>query len=140
MDNGGAVAAAEISVLSGAPVADTESLADWLKGEPELVGRVRPTRHTPGPGELGAVLDTLTVVLGTGGTVTALITSLRTWLAHPRRSDVRLKVRREGGATVEIDAKRVKRADVERLLRQALEQDREQDQEPGQGQGPAVQE
>lgn len=115
-------------MLSEAPVADTESLAGWLGGEPELAGRVRRTGHTPGPQELGAVLDTLTVALGTGGTVTALVTSLRTWLAHPRRSDVRLKVRREGGATVEIDAKRVKRADVEKLLHQALQEQ----PEPGQ--------
>ncbi|MCG7527179.1 hypothetical protein MHW47_22370 [Streptomyces sp. OfavH-34-F] len=133
MDIGGAVATAEIAVLSEAPVADAESLTGWLRGESELVGRVRRTGPSPRPGELGAVLDTVTVALSTGGTVTALIACLRTWLAHPRRSDIRLKVRREGGPAVEIDAKRVKRADVEKMLRAALEEDREQRQDPGTG-------
>ncbi|WP_159027455.1 hypothetical protein [Streptomyces sp. Tue 6075] len=133
MDIGGAVATAEISVLSEAPVADAESLTGWLTGESELVGRVGRTGLPPGPGELGSVLDTVTVALGTGGTITALIASLRTWLAHPRRSDIRLKVRREGGPTVEIDGKRVKRADVEKMLRLALEEDQEQHQDPGTG-------
>ncbi|MEL5954319.1 hypothetical protein AADR41_05985 [Streptomyces sp. CLV115] len=132
MDIGGAVATAEISVLSEAPVADAESLTGWLKGESELVGRVRRTGPPLSPGELGSLLDTVTVALSTGGTITALIASLRTWLAHPRRSDIRLKVRREGGPTVEIDAKRVKRTDVEKMLRQALE-DQEQRQDPGAG-------
>lgn len=115
------MAAAHLSVLSEDPIADAESLADWLRGEPELAGRVRLTGQGPKQGELGSALDTLTVALGAGGTGTALVACLRTWFAQPRRSNVRLKIRREGGATVEIDAKRVKGGDLERLLREALE-------------------
>lgn len=127
------MAAAQVSVLSEDPVADTESLADWLRGEPQLAGRVRASGSAPKPGELGAVLDTLTVALGAGGAgglVTALVPALRTWLAQPRRSDVRLKIGREGGPTVEIDAKRVKTGEVEHLLRQALVHDRDHGQDP----------
>ncbi|MPY62159.1 effector-associated constant component EACC1 [Streptomyces spongiae] len=133
--------AAHISVLSADAVADTESLADWLRGEPQLAGRVRATGGEPRPGELGTVLDTLTVAIGAGGVgglVTALVPALRTWLAQPRRSDVRLKIGREGGSSVEIDAKRVKTGDVEHLLRQALKLD--QDHDPDHGQDPDVQE
>ncbi|MGW8875662.1 effector-associated constant component EACC1 [Streptomyces mirabilis] len=106
-------------------MADTESLADWLRGEPELAGRVRLTGQEPKQGELGSALDTLTVAFGAGGTGTVLVASLRTWLAQPRRSDVRLKIQRENGATVEIDAKRVKTGDLEQLLREALGHDQD---------------
>lgn len=70
------------------------------------------------PGELGAVTDVLIVALGTGGTASVLASSLRTFLAQPRRSDVRITVQAPDGSRVEVDAKRV--ADVENLVRQAL--------------------
>ncbi|WP_380280787.1 hypothetical protein [Kitasatospora purpeofusca] len=109
-----------ISVTGGETVAEAESLTDWLRGEPGLRG-VALTGRTPGPGEMGGVLDTVSVALGAGGGLSVLASSLRTWFAQPRRSDVRLKIRRPGGVTVELDAKRVRAGELEAILRSALE-------------------
>ncbi|GAA1393309.1 hypothetical protein GCM10009639_26280 [Kitasatospora putterlickiae] len=108
-----------ISVTGGETVAEAESLTDWLRGESEL-RKVALTGRAPGPGEMGAVLDTVSVALGAGGGLSVLASSLRAWFAQPRRSDVRLKIRRPGGATVELDAKRVRAGELEEILRAAL--------------------
>ncbi|MEV6979041.1 hypothetical protein [Kitasatospora sp. NPDC093806] len=118
-----------VSGNGGGTGAEAESLADWLRGEPGLVG-VRLKGKAPGPGEMGSVLDTVTVALGAGGGLSVLASSLRTWFAQPRRSDVRLKVRRPGGATVEVDAKRVRAGELEALLREALESADGDDSDP----------
>ncbi|MEU6280490.1 hypothetical protein [Streptomyces sp. NPDC047028] len=114
------MATALISVLSKDPVSDAESLTDWLRGDAGLAGRVRLTGSEPVDGHLGTALDTVTVLLGAGGPLTVLASCLRAWITQPRRSDVRLEIRREGGPTVEIDAKRVAAEDVAELLREAL--------------------
>ncbi|MFJ4095421.1 hypothetical protein ACIPYS_27860 [Kitasatospora sp. NPDC089913] len=100
--------------------AEAESLTDWLRGEPGLT-RVTLTGRAPAPGEMGSVLDAVTVALGAGGALSVLASSLRVWFAQPRRSDVRLKIRRTDGGTLELDAKRVRAGDLEDLLRSALE-------------------
>ncbi|MEV0188039.1 hypothetical protein AB0I39_05825 [Kitasatospora purpeofusca] len=100
--------------------AEAESLTDWLRGEPGLT-RVTLTGRAPAPGEMGSVLDAVTVAIGAGGALSVLASSLRVWFAQPRRSDVRLKIRRADGGTLELDAKRVRAADLEDLLRSALE-------------------
>jgi hypothetical protein len=80
----------------------------------------------PRPGQLGAVSETLVVALGSGGAITVLVSTLagalKTWLSLPRRSDVKIRIRRADGNSVEIDAKRVKAGDVdiEAAIRQAL--------------------
>jgi hypothetical protein len=113
------------SVIDG-DVADLESLDDWLRGERELAGRVTVAGPAPRPGELGAVSATLVVALGSGGAITVLLSALagalKTWLSLPRRSDVKIKIHRADGNSVEIDAKRVKAGDVdiEAAIRQAL--------------------
>lgn len=94
-----------------------ESLADWLRGEPELAGRVRFAVPEPQEGEMGALTDALVVAVGSGGAITVLATSLKTWLAHPRRSDIRVVLRSGKNQTVEIDAKRTTADDVERVVR-----------------------
>ncbi|MFJ4667464.1 effector-associated constant component EACC1 [Kitasatospora purpeofusca] len=100
--------------------AEAESLTDWLRGEPGLT-RVTLTGRAPAPGEMGSVLDAVTVALGAGGALSVLASSLRVWFAQPRRSDVRLKIRRADGGTLELDAERVRAGDLEDLLRTALE-------------------
>ncbi|MFJ9709184.1 hypothetical protein [Streptomyces sp. NPDC101234] len=115
------MATAFICVLSPDPVMDAESLTDWLRGEPELSGRVRLTGGAPAAGQLGVPLDTVSVLLGAGGPLTVLASCLRAWITQPRRSDVKLSVSRENGPAIEIDAKRVSREDMAELLRQALD-------------------
>ena len=116
---GGAVEI-RISCVGGDRAADVESLSDWFRGEPELAGRLRVTGPMPGEGELGALADVLVIAVGSGGTLSVLATSLKAWLAQPRRSDVRIRVQRDGGETVEIDANRVDGERVDALIRQAL--------------------
>ncbi|MGI8335855.1 effector-associated constant component EACC1 [Actinomadura scrupuli] len=110
-----------ISLVGGAPGADVESLGDWLRGEPELAGRVRGEGAAPRPGELGAALDVLVVAVGSGGALTVLGKSLSTWLTQPRRSQVRIRVKGEAGRVIEIDADRVDGARIETLLREVLQ-------------------
>ncbi|MDN3351220.1 hypothetical protein [Actinomadura sp. DC4] len=110
--------AVRVRVANG-DVQALESLADWLRGEPDL--RVRPALAAPRPGELGALTEALVVGVGSGGTVSILATSLKTWLAHPRRSDIRIVVEGTDDRRIEIDARRADAEDVERLLRTIID-------------------
>jgi propanediol utilization protein len=78
------------------------------------------TGPTPGEGELGALADVLVVAVGSGGTLSVLATSLKAWLVQPRGQHVKIRVRRDGEETVEIDADRINAAQADALLRQAL--------------------
>lgn len=109
-----------LSVAGIDPVEGLEQLASWLGQEPELRGRVKPVTTAPEAGELGAMTDAVIAAVGAGGAVSVLAASLRTYLAQPRRSDVRITVQGPDGRRVELDAKRVD--DVEALVRQILEQ------------------
>lgn len=100
---------------------DLADLQDWLRQEPELRGRVAMVAASPNPGELGTLADVLSVAVGGGGALTALAASLKSFLAQPRRSDVRIVVTAPDGRHVEIDAKRV--ADVDTLVTTALGRD-----------------
>jgi hypothetical protein len=109
-----------ISCVDGNRAAGIESLSDWLRGEPKLAGRVSAAGPMPGEGELGALADVLVVAVGSGGTLSVLATSLKAWLAQPQGQHVRIRVRRDGGETVEIDANRIDAEQADALLRQAL--------------------
>ncbi|MGP3924567.1 effector-associated constant component EACC1 [Streptomyces sp. 8N616] len=98
-----------------------ESLSDWLRGDPDFAGRVRVSGPSPGPNEMGGIADHLIIAVGSSGTlIVGLAGALKVWLSHPRRSDVRVKVRCANGRTVELDAKRVAVSDVENMFRLAL--------------------
>ena len=109
-----------ISCVGGDRADGIESLSDWIRGEPELAGRLRIAGPMPGEGELGALADVLVVAVGSGGTLSVLAASLKAWLAQPRRSDVRIRVQQEDGRTVEIDADRIEGERVDALIQQAL--------------------
>ncbi|WHT21808.1 hypothetical protein N8J89_12325 [Crossiella sp. CA-258035] len=82
--------------ISGTGSEQLRDLAAWLHGEDELRGRVELLDAPVRPGELGAELDAV-VVLVTSGTATVLVRSLFGWLG--RRTEARrvtLKVRAEG--------------------------------------------
>jgi Effector Associated Constant Component 1 len=109
-----------VSFVSRDPAVGIESLSDWLRGEPGLAGRVHVGGPTPGEGELGALADVLVVAVGSGGTLSVLATSLKAWLARPRGQHVRIRIWRDGGETVEIDADRIDAEQADVLLSQAL--------------------
>ncbi|MFJ6542030.1 hypothetical protein ACIQMP_15440 [Streptomyces sp. NPDC091385] len=95
-------------------------LASWLRQESELRGAVALSGDL-GSEDLGPGYELLTVALGSGGAITVLTASLKTWLSQPRRSDVRVKIDVPNGRTVEIDAKRVHTSEVDDLIRSAFE-------------------
>ena len=107
-----------LSVAGVDPVEGLEDLADWLRQEPELRGRVGPAPGSPAEGELGALATVLITAVGGGGAVSVLAGSLKAYLAQPRRARVRIKVERPDGHHVEIDAEHIK--DVEGLVRLVL--------------------
>ena len=111
-----------ISMADGA-LTELESLNDWLGGERELAGRVKLASAEPREGELGALSESLVVAVGSGGAISVLAASLKAWLSLPRRSDVRIRIHRGDGSSVDIDAKRVDagHVNVEALIRQALD-------------------
>ncbi|HEV2634864.1 MAG TPA: hypothetical protein VGX23_06925 [Actinocrinis sp.] len=111
-------------------LAELEDLCDWLRAEYELSGRVDLVRTPtapggsgtiPGPREMGAIPAALEIALGSGGALTVLAASIKSWFEQPRRSTYRIRVPVSGGRVVEIDADRAKAGEVKSLLVQAME-------------------
>ncbi|WP_410557667.1 effector-associated constant component EACC1 [Actinomadura fulvescens] len=112
---------ARISVIDdGGGTSALESLSDWLRGEPELSGRVRMDAQPPRPGEMGALTQALLIAVGSGGTVSVLVTSLTAWLSRPGGAKVRIRIENESGAVVEIETDNVPGDEIETLVRRAL--------------------
>jgi hypothetical protein len=104
--------------ISTDPGEELSSLQDWLAHEPELRAQVRPVRPPPVDGQLGAATEVLAVAVGTGGAMSVLAASLKSWLSQPRRADVRVTILAPDGRLIEVDAKRVE--NVEAVLRATL--------------------
>lgn len=79
------------------------SLADWLRREDGLHGRVRLAPEPPEPGEMGSTLDVVSVAVGSGGLLTVLASSLQVWLEQ-RRKPTTLTVTRPDGTKVKLVA------------------------------------
>ncbi|MFB7189050.1 hypothetical protein ACFCZT_27890 [Streptomyces sp. NPDC056230] len=94
-----------------------QSLLDWLRHEDELRGRLHlePSSGETG-GEMGGLLDVLTIAMGSGGAGAVLARSLSTWLTH-RHADVKVTVRGPDGRSVEVDA-HLLQDDVPGLIRE----------------------
>jgi hypothetical protein len=93
------------------PAGELRSLRDWLRADDAFGGSADLALSRPGVGEMGAVADTLNVVLGPAE-VAALAGALSVWL-RTRRSDVKVRVR-SGEREVEVDATNV--SDPERFV------------------------
>jgi Effector Associated Constant Component 1 len=98
---------------------ELERLAEWLRQEPELRGRVKPTDAKPIDGELGVLGEALVAAVGGGGAISVLITALQAFLTTRKRSDFTITVKGPGGKRT-IIAKNVRDETAELLLRQAL--------------------
>jgi hypothetical protein len=109
------VVGVRLSVEGEDSIGGLEELSDWLGREPDLRRMITPVFAEPACGELGTLTDALIMAVGSGGALSALAASLKTFLALPRRSDLRIVLSAPDGRRVEIDAKRV--ADVEAVIR-----------------------
>lgn len=81
---------------------ELESLAQWLKLEDDLRGRVHPSAMPIEPGEMGGALHTIAVAVGSGGAVSVLVQSLFAWLTSRKSAQIHLRLSREDGREAEI--------------------------------------
>ncbi|MGC4952706.1 effector-associated constant component EACC1 [Actinomadura citrea] len=116
---------ARLSLISANPIADLESLVDWLQGESEFRGKVTVSSKVPEDGHLGSVPQALVVALGSGGAVSVLVTTLKGWLSLPRRSSVKIKVIGKDGTEIEIDAKNIREKRIDALVDEVLNRESE---------------
>jgi hypothetical protein len=115
------MARVDIQVAAG-QYSDEElrSLHEWLCDETSIgPGRVKYDGIDTGPQQMGAVSDTLIVVLGSGGAGAVLARSVDTWLRQ-RTTDVKLKITQKG-RSLEVSAGKVRNVDrfiesIDRLL------------------------
>jgi hypothetical protein len=84
----------------------TRSLRSWLVDADGLHGRVRLVESPPRPGELGAWVEALAVVLAPGGAAAVLAGSLVSWMRW-NRSDLRVTLRRRDGEQAEVEVRRL---------------------------------
>ena len=93
-----------------------KSLVDALRGDPVLAEQLRfEAAFRQSGGASYAVIQILSVALGSGGVGAVLAGALSTWLSQ-RTSDVELTISEPNGRRVEVDAHRVR--DTPELLRQ----------------------
>lgn len=79
------------------------SMYSWLAADEEIAGRVRVAEQPPAPGELGALAEFLQL---SGPSAPVAVWAVAAWLRN-QRSDITVKMRRPGKASVEISAKRL---------------------------------
>jgi hypothetical protein len=82
---------------------DLRLLANWLRDEEELRGRVSLVDQPAQPGHMGGMADVVQVAVGSGGAVTALVLSLFNWLRHREANErVTMRIALENGAEAEF--------------------------------------
>jgi hypothetical protein len=86
---------------------DIRNLRQWLIDENDLRGRVELIEQQPKEGELGGVVDSLAIALGSGGAGTVLAQALIAWL-RSRTTDLTVRLRGSDGAELTVDAKQVR--------------------------------
>jgi hypothetical protein len=91
--------------LAGTDEAQDElvALRQWLTDEPDFRGRVRAEQAPPRPGEMGGVVEALTVALGSGGALAILANSVSVWLRQ-RRSTLTVTIVNPDGSSQKITA------------------------------------
>ncbi|MFD4502119.1 hypothetical protein [Streptomyces sp. NPDC058457] len=104
----------DVHVRTDGGVRELEEIADWLRREPELQGRVGLEKRAIGDGELGTLPEALEIAIGGSGILPVLLQSIQTWLSLRNRSRVRLTIRESSGRVVEVEADRPQ--DIERFL------------------------
>jgi outer membrane lipoprotein SlyB len=94
-----------IQIGTGNDPDQLRSLLDWLRQDDEVRGRLSfAPRCTPSGGQMGGVVDVLTVALGSGGAGAALAGALSTWLAS-RKVEIELTLTGPGGNRLVLKAR-----------------------------------
>lgn len=88
----------QIDVVGEGEQADTRSLMEWLRTEPELVGRIVLVSASPVPGDPGPAATALTVSVGSGGTIAVLAAALIAYLRA--RRGITMRITNDTGQTV----------------------------------------
>lgn len=101
---------AMLAVVDG----EAGDLAAWLAAEDELRGCVGRVPAAVPAGALGAGLSQLAVSLASGGTATALASTVIAWLRR-RNGPVTVRVIRPDGSTIEMRADRVREMSADAL-------------------------
>ncbi|QQM41610.1 effector-associated constant component EACC1 [Streptomyces liliifuscus] len=97
----------KLVVEAGSPASAADelvSLADWLRHEDELRGRIGLERAKIEEGRMGGLPEAVVVALSGGGAATVLARAAVEWVKQ-RRSDVVLKAVRPNGETYEIEVR-----------------------------------
>jgi hypothetical protein len=92
-------------VLSGSEDVQEEliSLRRWLSDEPEFRGRVRIQEAPVQFGQMGGLVEALSVAVASGGALTVLANSVSVWLRE-RRSTLTVKIVKPDGTVEDINA------------------------------------
>jgi hypothetical protein len=108
---------ATVAVTSSCPDSSESirSLLSWLQEEESLVGRCELVGSAPRSGEMGGLVEAISIILGSGGLSIAVARSIVVWLTH-RTSDIEITVSTEDGSTVTLSSKRVR--DPEALVKE----------------------
>jgi hypothetical protein len=95
------------------------SLYEWLRSEDELRGLVTLARGNPKPGEMGDLASIVAIAIGSGGILSALASSLGTWMTQHQNRQIVVKMTTKDGRSVEVTGR--SRAEIEALLKSAIE-------------------
>lgn len=98
---------------------ETLSLLAWLKREDSFRGHVELLHVPPAPGHMGSALETVSVLAGSGGAVTALVGTLSVWMRN-RGAKVAVKITK-GRRSVTLSGDRVHKAELAQLEMLAVE-------------------
>ncbi|HEV8558659.1 MAG TPA: hypothetical protein VGR06_20005 [Actinophytocola sp.] len=79
------------------------SLRRWLADEPEFRGRVRMQEAPVQFGQMGGLVEALSVAVASGGALTVLANSVSVWLRE-RRSTLTVKIVKPDGTVEDINA------------------------------------
>jgi hypothetical protein len=96
---------------AGRAESELRSLADWLRYEEDLRGKVVLEHREVTAGQMGGLPEALIVALSTGGASTVLARTVVEWIKQ-RKSDVTVKAVKPNGETFEIDLRRVTAPDA----------------------------
>ncbi|NBE95089.1 hypothetical protein FE391_18680 [Nonomuraea sp. KC401] len=110
-----------VTILGDAAERELRSLRAWLDGESQLHGKVQYLLAAPQDTELGSMLDTLAIVIGSSGTTALFARVLTTWI-RSRRSDITIKIK-AADKTIEIRSQSV--SDPLHLLKEILKDEQQ---------------